>query len=81
MFLLAPMSSNPTKGDILRHCLAYALIKVRVARHKLRLSEAERYEVADHTLRRLRETGQWKELDDEAGEARLSPSRKPGPYT
>ncbi len=69
-----------TKGDLLRQALAYALIKVRVARYRLGMSEAMRYEAADDTVKRLRQTGQWKELDEQVETAATPPSRLPGPY-
>lgn len=70
-----------TKGDVLRFAIAFALMKVRVARFKLGLSESQRYEVADNTIRRILETGQWKELNEDAGHIDPPPSRLPGPYT
>lgn len=66
LFLYVGMDyRKPTKGDLLKFALAYALIKVRVARHRLGLSEAMRYEVADDAVQRLQETGQWRELNEE----------------
>lgn len=61
---------NPqTNGDTLRIALAFALSKVRVARHRLSLSEEARYRVADDTIRELRRYGGWKALDEPIPEA------------
>ena len=68
-----------TRGDVLRFAIAFALRKVRVARFKLGLSESQRYEVADDAVRRILETGQWKELNNDAGHIEPPPSRVPGP--
>jgi hypothetical protein len=53
-----------THGDTLRYALAFALSKVRYARHRLGLSEEARYQVADETIKELRRYGHWKELDN-----------------
>jgi hypothetical protein len=53
-----------TKAELLRFSIAFALIKVRLKRFKLGLSEQERYQVADDAVRHLRQYGAWKELDD-----------------
>ncbi len=55
-----------TRADVLKFAIAFALMKVRVARFKLGLSESQRYEVAEDAVRRILETGQWRELNDEA---------------
>jgi hypothetical protein len=70
-----------TKGDVLRFAIAFALMKVRVARFKLGLSESQRYEVAENAVRKILETGQWRELNEEIKPLDPPPSRLPGPYT
>jgi hypothetical protein len=74
-------ASMRTKSDVLRFAIAFALIKVRVAPFKLGLSESQRYEVADNAVRRILETGQWKELNDHIGVIDPPPSKVPGPYS
>jgi hypothetical protein len=53
-----------TKAEILREALAFALRNVRTGRHRLGLSEAMRFQVADDTIRELRRYGGWRFLDD-----------------
>ena len=52
-----------TKGEILRHCIAFALRSVRLSGHRLGLTEDDRMRVADDTMRELRRHGAWKDLD------------------
>ena len=53
-----------TKGELLRHSIAFALRSVRLAGRRLGLTEEDRMRVADETLRELRRHGEWRELDD-----------------
>jgi hypothetical protein len=53
-----------TKGELLRHAIAFALRRVRLSGRRLGLTEEERLRVADDTLRELRRHGEWRELDD-----------------
>jgi hypothetical protein len=66
-----------TKGEILRHCIAFALRSVRLSSRRLGLTEDDRMRVADDTLRELRRHGAWKDLDDviEGGPSRAPSSR------
>jgi len=53
-----------TKGELLRHAIAFALRGVRLSGRRLGLTEDDRMRVADDTLRELRRHGAWKDLDD-----------------
>jgi hypothetical protein len=53
-----------TKGELLRFAIAFALRGIRLHRSRLALSEEDRYRVADDAIRKLRQYGQWNELDD-----------------
>ena len=57
-----------TRGDVLRYAIAYALMRVRkiICGLKVGLTEEERYAVADHVVRQLKEqrAGGWR-LDEE----------------
>ena len=53
-----------TKGELLRHAIAFALRSVRLSGRRLGLTEDDRMRVADDTLRELRRYGEWRELDD-----------------
>ena len=53
-----------TKGELLRFSIAFALRGIRLHRSRLPLSEEDRYRVADDAIRKLRQYGQWNELDD-----------------
>ena len=53
-----------TKGELLRHAIAFALRSVRLSGRRLGLTEDDRIRVADYTLRELRRYGEWRELDD-----------------
>jgi hypothetical protein len=54
-----------SRGELLRHAIAFALRSVRLAGKRLKLTEEDRYLVADDTMRELRRDGEWKELDEE----------------
>jgi hypothetical protein len=43
-----------TKGELLRHAIAFALRRVRLSGRRLGLTEDDRMRVADDTLRELR---------------------------
>jgi hypothetical protein len=53
-----------TKGELLRHAIAFALRSVRLSGRRLGLTEDDRMRIADNTLRELRRHGEWRELDD-----------------
>jgi len=53
-----------TKGELLRHSIAFALRSVRLYGRRLDLTEGERLRVAAETIRELRQHGEWRELDD-----------------
>jgi hypothetical protein len=53
-----------TKAELLRYSLAYALRNVRFERRPLKLSEEQRYKLAEDTIAELRRHGNWRELDD-----------------
>ena len=53
-----------TKGELLRHAIAFALRSVRLSGRRLALTEDDRMRVANDTLRELRRYGEWRELDD-----------------
>ena len=53
-----------TKGELLRHAIAFALRSVRLSGRRLGLTEDHRMRVADDTLRELRRHGKWHELDE-----------------
>jgi hypothetical protein len=57
-----------TRGDVLKYAIAFALRRARkiVGGLKDGLTEDERYAVADHVARQLRERGDPWHLDDEA---------------
>jgi hypothetical protein len=58
-----------TKGSLLRFCVWYALggVKVHIGRrfYPLGLSAETRTQIAADVVRRMRQYGQWRELDDE----------------
>jgi hypothetical protein len=54
-----------TKGSILRFSIAYALSNVRLAKYKPKLTEEQRYEIAEETIRELTKFGGWTDLQDE----------------
>jgi hypothetical protein len=64
-----------TKGELLRHGIAFALRSVRLYGRGLGLTEEERLRVAAETIRELRKHGEWRELDDpvEGGPAATHP--------
>ena len=53
-----------TKGELLRHAIAFALRSVRLSGRRIGLTEDDRMRVADDALRELRRYGEWRELDD-----------------
>jgi hypothetical protein len=59
-----------TKGSLLRFSIAYALssVKLHLGRRfvALKLTEEQRYAIAEQTIEQMRKFGEWKELDDEA---------------
>jgi hypothetical protein len=61
-----------TRGDILRHAIAFALRRARkiVRGRKQELTEAEHYAVADHVVQQLKERGDPWHLNEEAKPAR-----------
>jgi hypothetical protein len=54
-----------TKADSLKFAIAFALRSARVGRNRLKLSEEDRYKVADDTIAEMRRYGQWRDLDDD----------------
>jgi hypothetical protein len=59
----------PIRADALRFAVAFALREVRLASHRLGLSEETRYRVADEAVNQLLRDGRWPELNEE-GELR-----------
>jgi ribosomal protein S9 len=58
------MADNPPiRADALRLALARALTNVRLARHRLGLSEESRYRIADEVVDYLVRDGRWPELN------------------
>lgn len=57
---------RPIRANALRHALAFALRSVRVARHRLGLSEETRYQIAYQVVAQLLCDGRWPELNEEA---------------
>jgi len=57
-----------TRGEVLRYAIAFALRRARkiVRGLKDRLTEEERYAVADHTVAQLKERGDPWRLNEEA---------------
>jgi hypothetical protein len=57
-----------TRGDVLRHAIAFALRRARKIVRGLKdgLTEDERYAVADHVVSQLKEHGDPWQLSDEA---------------
>lgn len=55
-----------TRGDILRHALAFAMRGLRLKRAPLGLSEETRNSLADKAVTELQRRGHWKELDEES---------------
>jgi hypothetical protein len=51
-----------TKGELLRHSIAFALRSVRL--HGRALTEEARERIAAETVREMRKHGEWRELDD-----------------
>jgi hypothetical protein len=70
-----------TRGEILRHAIAFALRPARkiVRGLKSDLSERERYAVADHVVSQLKERGDPWDLNAEAraGPAHSTPDMTP----
>lgn len=64
--------TSPTRGDTLKHALAFALRNVRLERHRLGLSEESRYKIADETVRYLTQYNEWPELKEPAGPMQLA---------
>jgi len=60
-------SSHMTRGQVLRDAVAYALMHSRKIIRGLKegLTEGERYAVADHVVRQLKDQGDPWRLDDE----------------
>lgn len=58
-----PPINKSTRGFALYHALAMALGKVRLAQHRLGMSEEQRYEIAHSVVGRLQEDGRWPELN------------------
>jgi hypothetical protein len=56
-----------TRAQVLKHCLAYALSKLRFKRAPLGIPEDARMQLADEAVKELRRFGHWKELDEDAG--------------
>jgi hypothetical protein len=61
-----------TRGDVLKYAIAFALRRARKIVRGLNegLTEAERYAVADHVVRQLKERGDPWHLYDEAKTAK-----------
>jgi len=61
-----------TKGEVLRYAIAFALRRSRKIIRGLKegLTEEERYAVADHVVRQLKERGDTWQLSDEAESAK-----------
>ena len=53
-----------TRADLLRHSIAYALMRVNVQGRKGALTDAHRYAIADHAVAKLREHGDRWRLDE-----------------
>jgi hypothetical protein len=53
-----------TKGELLRHAIAFALRSVRLSGRRLGLTEEERLRVAAEAVREMRKYGEWRELDE-----------------
>ena len=55
-----------TRGDVLRYAIAFALRRAgKIIRGlKQGLTEEERYAVADHVVKQLRDRGEW-QLDED----------------
>lgn len=64
MFFICSMSRF-TKAILLRSSIAFALRSVRLWSQKLKLTEEERYDIADRTIAEMRRHGSWRDLDDE----------------
>jgi hypothetical protein len=63
-FLNKLMADKPTtRADSLRFALAFALRNVRLAGHRLGLSEETRYRIADEAVNALVRDGRWPELN------------------
>jgi hypothetical protein len=58
----------PTRGDVLRYRIAFALMRARKIVRGLRqgLSEDERYAIADHVVAQLKEHGDPWQLSEDA---------------
>ena len=74
---LACFEMPETKGSILRFSIAFAISNVKLHLGKrfvpLKLTEQQRYAIADDTIRELRKHGGWKDLDEPV------PDNHPGP--
>ena len=55
-----------TKGDVLRYAIAFALRRSRKIVRGLKLTEEERYAVADHAVAQLKERSDPWRLNEEA---------------
>ena len=55
-----------TRGEVLRYAIAFALRRARKIIRGLKqgLTEEERYAVADHVVKQLRDRGEW-QLDED----------------
>ena len=70
-----------TKGELLRHAIAFALRSVRLSGRRFGLTEDDRMRGADDTLRELRRYGEWRELDDVIdGGPTAASSARPEPH-
>lgn len=59
---------RPTRAEILRHALAFALGNVKFEFKRLSkysVTEADRMQIADDTIAQLRKYGGWDFLDEE----------------
>jgi len=79
-FIPMPLSgvAMPTRGDMLRCRIAFALIRARKIVRGLRqgLSEEERYAVADHVVAQLKEHGDpWRLAEDAPAQNRMPTTR------
>jgi hypothetical protein len=61
-----------TRGEVLKYAIAFALMRARKIVRGLKegLTEDERYAVADHVVRQLKERGDTWQLSDEAKPAK-----------
>jgi hypothetical protein len=61
-----------TRGEVLKYAIAFALMRARKIVRGLKegLTEDERYAVADHVVRQLKERGDTWQLSDEVEPAK-----------